>query len=59
MEKRHGMPVWAPSNEEMNQIARQVSAERGKVAAELAAAVRSMFAGAREPVTAKEVTAAN
>ena len=34
MEMRHGMPVWAPNDLELAAIAKRVSKERAKAAAE-------------------------
>jgi hypothetical protein len=53
MEMRHGMPVWAPNDHEMNEIRRRVSRERAKVARELMQAVRRWFrSGVGAPVAA-------
>ncbi len=43
MEMRNGMVVWAPTDIQMNEIRKRVSKERAKAAAEVFAAVRSLF----------------
>ncbi len=43
MRQHHGMPVWAPSNEEMTHIAKRVSMERAKAASDLVRAVKALF----------------
>lgn len=51
METRHGMPVWAPTDAEMDVIRRRVSKERAKVAREIYASVRRWFASSDEHKT--------
>lgn len=48
METRHGMPVWSPTDLEMNEIRRRVSRERALAARDLYRAVREIFRSHRE-----------
>ncbi|MBU2532500.1 MAG: hypothetical protein KKB37_07145 [Alphaproteobacteria bacterium] len=46
---RHGMPVWAPSDEQLAAIERSFRRERSKAATELIESVRLLFQNHREP----------
>lgn len=43
MEMRHGMPVWAPTDLEMNAIASRVARERAKALKEAVQSTKQIF----------------